>query len=250
MAEPLKILLLFAVGAAAGFINVMAGGGSSLTLPMLIFLGLDSAMANGTNRVAIFIQNISAIISFKQEKMAKFKLSLKLALCTLPGAVLGAIIAVNISNELFQKILAVVMIGIMLTMIFPKLNKSRANLENSTYSPWLLYPALFGIGLYGGFLQVGVGFIIMAALLHIMKLNLVHVNMHKVFIIFLYTIPALIIFMWTNNINWIYGLLLAAGNAFGAWWAAKLAVKKGESVIRVVLMVAMFIIALKLFDVF
>lgn len=249
MPELLKILLLFAVGSVAGFMNVMAGGGSSLTMPLLIFMGLDSAMANGTNRVAIFIQNISAIISFKQEKVHQFRLSLKLALCTLPGAVLGAILAVNISNELFQKILAIVMIGIMLTIIFPQ-KKKIFNAENQSYNPWLLYPALFGIGIYGGFLQVGVGFIIMAALLHIMKLNLVRVNMHKVFIIFFYTIPALFIFMWTNNINWLYGILLAAGNAFGAWWAAKLAVKKGEGIIRVALLIAMFIIALKLFKVF
>ena len=250
MTEPLKILLLLAVGSAAGFINVMAGGGSSLTLPMLIFLGLDSAMANGTNRVAIFIQNISAIISFKQEKVHQFRLSLKLSLCTLPGAVLGAILAVNISNDLFQKILAFVMIGIMLTIMFPKLNKTVVDSKKNSYNPWLLYPVMFGIGIYGGFLQVGVGFIIMAALLHIMKLNLVHVNMHKVFIIFLYTIPAVFIFIWTKNINWIYGLLLAAGNAFGAWWAAKLAVKKGEGIIRIVLLIAMFVIALKLFKVF
>ncbi|UCE08266.1 MAG: sulfite exporter TauE/SafE family protein [bacterium] len=250
MDELPKILSLFILGSIAGFINVMAGGGSSITLPILIFLGLDSALANGTNRIAIFIQNISAIISFKQEKFSQFKLSFKLSLLTLPGAVVGAIVAVKISNELFQKILGIVIIGIMVTILYPRLNK-RNGIDNSeSYNPWLLYPALFGIGFYGGFIQVGVGFIIMAVLLHIMKQDLVRVNMHKVFIVFVYTFPAILIFIFTKNVKWSYGLILAAGNAVGAWWSAKISVRKGEKVIRIVLLIAMFIMALKLLKLF
>jgi uncharacterized membrane protein YfcA len=250
MDELLKILLLFILGSIAGFINVMAGGGSSITLPILIFLGLDSALANGTNRIAIFIQNISAIISFKQEKFSQFKLSFKLSLLTLPGAIVGAIVAVKINNEAFQKILGIVIIGIMVTILFPRLNKRNGAEKSESYNPWLLYPALFGIGFYGGFIQVGVGFIIMAVLLYIMKLDLVRVNMHKVFIVFVYTLPAILIFIFTKNVLWSYGLVLAAGNAVGAWWSAKISVRKGEKVIQIVLLIAMFIMALKLLKIF
>ncbi len=250
MDELFKIILLFILGFIAGFINVMAGGGSSITLPILIFLGLDSALANGTNRIAIFIQNISAIISFKQEKFSQFKLSLKLSLLTLPGAIVGAIVAIKISNELFQKILGIVVIGIMITILFPQLNKRNVIENSKSYNSWLLYPALFGIGFYGGFIQVGVGFIIMAVLLHIMKLDLVRVNMHKVFIISAYTLPAILIFIFTKNVKWSYGLLLAAGNAFGAWWSAKISVRKGEEVIRIALLIAMFVMAVKLLKIF
>ena len=251
MEELFKILLLFAFGSTAGFINIMAGGGSSITLPLLIFLGLDSAMANGTNRIAVFIQNIAAIISFKQEKFAQFKLSFKLSLCTLPGAIIGAIVAVKIDNELFQKILGFVIIGIMITILFPQFNRrSNSQTNDDSYNPWLLYPAMFGIGFYGGFIQAGVGFLIMAALLHLMKLNLIRVNMHKVFIVFVFTFPAILIFIFTGNVKWSYALILSAGNAFGGWWSAKISVKKGEKVIRIVLLVAMFIMALKLLKVF
>ena len=83
-----------------------------------------------------------------------------------------------------------------------------------------------------------------------MRLNLVFTNMHKVFIIFLYTIPAIIVFAVTKNVNWIYGLTLAGGMAFGAWWAVKLAVKKGEKIVRVILLIAIFIMALKLLKIF
>jgi len=250
MTQWINLLLLFSVGAIAGFLNVMAGGGSTLTLPMLIFMGLDSALANGTNRVAILAQNVAAVLSFKQEKLLQFRLSMKLAIWTLPGAVLGALLAVNISNELFQKLLAIVMVGIMVTILFPTRYKANMTAENLSYRPWLLYPALFGIGFYGGFLQVGVGFLIMAALMHLLKISLVHVNMHKVFIVFFFTLPALFIFVATGNIDWVYGLVLSAGNALGAWWAAKVSVKKGEGVIRGALLIAIFISVLKLLNVF
>lgn len=247
MTEITRLILLCLLGIFAGFMNVMAGGGSTLTLPALIFLGLDSAVANGTNRIAILLQNLSAIVSFRQEKFSQFKTSIKLAAFTLPGAIAGAFAAVNIGNELFKKILGGVMIMIIITMIIPKSRKSFSTDES--YNPFLVYPALFAIGFYGGFVQAGVGFLIMATLHHLMKRNLVHVNMHKVFIIFIYTIPALLIFIITSNVNWIYGLILAAGMSLGGWIAAKIAVKKGEGIIRIVLMAAILVMALKLLNI-
>jgi len=242
-------LLLFSVGVISGVINVMAGGGSSLTLPVLIFLGLDSALANGTNRIAIVIQNIAAVSSFKKEKYFQLDTSLKLSLLTLPGSIVGAIAAVKMSDELFQKILAVVMIGIIVSMVIPKSKTVYSDDPNKKISFWA-HLSMFFIGFYGGFIQVGVGFLLMAALHYLMKLNLVYVNMHKVFIVFIFTIPALLIFIITGNVHWGFGLSLAAGNGLGAWWAAKMSVKKGEVVIKIVLFIAIFIMALKLLNIF
>lgn len=249
MEELLKLLLLFVVGSLAGFINVMAGGGSTITLPTLIFLGLDSSLANGTNRVSILIQNISGILSFGQEKYHKFKTSLKLAAFTLPGAIGGSIIATNISDKLFQKILAYVLIGIIISMLLPRPNQKKS--EGSQYhrKGCFIYPAMFIIGFYGGFIQAGVGFLLMASLYHLIRLDLVHVNMHKIFIVFIYTIPALLVFFLTHNVDLKFGLTLAAGSAFGAWWSAKISVKKGEGVIRIILIFAILMMSLKLLDI-
>ena len=237
------------VGTISGFMNIFAGGGSTLTLPALIFLGLDAALANGTNRVAIFIQNISAVYSFKREKYQQFNLSLKLSLYTLPGAIAGALLAVKISDAAFQKILAIVMIGIIFSMIIPKSKFTIDNNENKKVT-WVVALSMIFIGFYGGFIQVGVGFIVMAAMNYLLKFDLVHVNMHKVFIIMIYTIPALLIFILTGNVNWTLGLSLAAGNALGGWWAAKAAVKKGDKLIKAVLSVVILIMSLKLLNVF
>ncbi len=240
-----KIGLLFALGVISSVINVNAGGGSSLTLPALIFLGLESAVANGTNRIGILVQNIFAISAFRREKFHEFRKSLILSLYTLPGAIAGALVSVRLSNEAFQRILGLVMIGIVISMLFSQ-RRAGARQTESKGQSWLIYPAMVGIGFFGGFIQVGVGFLLMASLYHLLRLGLVHVNMHKVFIIFIFTIPALIIFIVTGNIHWGYGIALAAGTALGAWWGAKLAVRGGEKVIRCILAVAIVIMALKL----
>lgn len=244
MPEFLPFLILFGVGLAAGAINVMAGGGSTLTLPTLIFLGLDTATANGTNRVAIVLQNVFATWSFRREKVSRLKQSITFGLWTIPGAIAGAITAVQIGDEWFKRILGIVMIGVVLTMMIPR--RKRKDLTDEGTHSWWIYPSLFGIGFYGGFIQVGVGFLIMAAFYHVLRLNLVFVNMHKVSVVLVYTIPALAIFAATGHVDWILGLGLAAGNATGGWWAARLSVRRGEKMIRYVLIVAVLIMAAKI----
>ena len=248
MPEYVDVLILFGVGLLAGTINVMAGGGSTLTLPTLIFLGLDAATANGTNRVAIALQNIFATLSFRQEKVSRFRQSLTFALWAMPGAVVGAIVAVRISDAWFQRILGIVMIAIVISMMIPRRRGKETTPEG--IKSWWIYPVLFGIGFYGGFIQMGVGFLFMAAFYHLLRMNLVFVNMHKVVVILLYTGPTLLIFAWTGHVDWVLGLCLAAGNALGAWWAAKLAVRKGEKLIRYVLIVAVLIMAAKILGIF
>lgn len=248
MSDIISFLILFSVGAIAAFINVNAGGGSSLTLPVLIFLGLDASVANGTNRIAIIFQNVSAVYSFKKEKYYELKNSLILSLLSIPGAIAGVIYAVKISNEAFEKVLGIIMILLIIAMIIPQ--KREKNISDDFRVNWKLILSMIAIGFYGGFLQIGVGFIIMALLHNVLKLDLIRVNMHKVFIVFVFTIPALLVFILTDNVNWFYGLSLSVGNAFGGWWGAKLSVKKGEKLIKAVLIVSIFIMALKLLNIF
>ncbi|MBI4417532.1 MAG: sulfite exporter TauE/SafE family protein [Ignavibacteriales bacterium] len=235
----------------SAFVNVMAGGGSALALPVLIFMGLDSALANGTNRIAILIQNIFAVTSFRVQDVHAFRQSLRFTLWALPGAIAGAVLGVSISDLWFQRILAVVMIATVMTILIPQ-RKSIVETEpalGKKRERWI-YPIMVGIGIYGGFIQVSVGFLFMAALYHVMKMNLVLVNMHKVTIVMIYMVPALAVYAWTGNVNWLLGLTLGAGSAVGGWWAARVSVKGGESVIRIVLVVAILIMAAKLLGLF
>ena len=150
---------------------------------------------------------------------------------------------------MYQRILGIVLILMVLNMILNR-NTGKKISRDNLKDNWLIYPALFGIGFYGGFIQVGVGFLLMASLYHILRLSLIRVNMHKVFIVLIYTVPALIIFIGTGNINWGYGLCLAAGNALGAWFGVHAAVKGGEKAIRYVLICAILIMSAKLLKIF
>lgn len=236
-------LLLFAVGILAGILNVMAGGGSAITLPILIFLGLDSPLANGTNRLAVFIQCIATVISFRREKYSDLRTSMKLAACALPGALAGALLAVRMDGVLFQKVLGLFILVIVATVFFPQpATTGKGNRRHG----WLIYPVMVGIGFIGGLHQVGIGFFMIAALRHLMGLDLVRINMHKAAVFFIYSVPAMVVFAATGNIDWTLGLSLAAGNALGGWWAAKISVRRGEKVIRIVLIIAMVIMAVKL----
>ncbi|MBN2030535.1 sulfite exporter TauE/SafE family protein [bacterium] len=250
MTEGLKLLLLFVIGTLSSIINVNAGGGSSITLPALIFIGLESGIANGTNRIGILIQNLFAVSSFRNQNIYKFKESLFLAIFTLPGAIIGAILSIRINSQWFQRILAIVMIGIVLTILFTHSSSKFKQISSKKKKNWLIYPALLGIGFYGGFIQIGVGFLLMASLFHLLKIDLIQVNMHKVFIICLYTLPALTVFIVTGNLNWKYGCMLASGMALGGWIGARIAIKGGDKVIRIILAVAILLMALKLLGLF
>ncbi|HQF43599.1 MAG TPA: sulfite exporter TauE/SafE family protein, partial [Ignavibacteriaceae bacterium] len=148
----------------------------------------------------------------------------------------------------FEKILGVIMILIIITMLLPK-KKSEKTVTDFSID-WKIISAMIVVGFYGAFLQVGVGFLLMASFQYLMKLDLIRVNMHKVFVVFVFTVPALIVFILTDNVNWFYGLTLSAGNAFGGWWGAKLSVKKGEKLIKFVLIIAILIMAFKLLNIF
>ncbi len=250
MADPTisEALTLLALSAMAGFINVMAAGGSSLILPILILMGFDSQVANGTLRLAIFMQNVFAVQSFRQEEFREFKQSALYSMFALPGAIAGAFLAINIADELFQMILGGVLMLIVLTIFF---NPRREPLfaDNPTLGNIITYVTLFFVGFYGGFIQVGVGVLLMLPLLLFQNMSLVRVNLHKVTIVLIYTVPALIIFGWSGNLNFKYGLILAIGQAFGGWWSAKVQIKTGERFVKFALAIAACILSLKLFKV-
>jgi uncharacterized membrane protein YfcA len=242
--------LLFTVGFLSSILNVFAGGGSSITLPVLIFMGLDPATANGTNRIGILAQCFFASATFHRENHYNFRESLTLTLFTLPGAVAGALCSISIDDVWFERILGLVMIGIVLTLVLPSPGSAGSQNAPTPRRRWLTFLSMTGIGFYGGFIQVGVGFLLMAALYHILRMPLVRVNMHKVFIVFFYTIPALAVFLLTGHVEWKTGLILAGGMSVGAWFAARLALRSHNRTVRILLVVAIVVMALKLLGVY
>jgi len=242
----LQMLLLAGLGVVAGILNVLAGGGSLMTLPVLIFMGLPAPVANGTNRIAILCQNIVAVGGFKSKGVFPAKLAL---LCTVPaliGSIIGAQLAIDISEELFKQILAAVMIGVIILMVFDPNKRLKVDEQHMTplRTAMLLF-SFFLIGIYGGFIQAGVGFLIMSGLL-VHGLDLVKINAVKVFVVLFYTIIAMAVFIWHDQVNYPLGIALAVGNSAGGWIGSHLAVKKGHDWIKRLVIIVVVIFAIKL----
>jgi uncharacterized membrane protein YfcA len=243
-----EAVLLAAVGTVAGFLNVMAGGGSLLTVPVMVFMGLPGPVANGTNRLAILAQNFMAITAFFQRGFSDFRLSLTLAACAIPGAIAGALVGVNLDGEGFNRILAIVMVAVMIIMYFDKKQPSEADSGYQPTREQLIkgHLLMVGVGFWGGFIQLGVGFIIMPVLHRVMGLDLVRTNMHKVFIVFAYTIVALALYASQVEIMWMVGAALALGNGIGGYVGAHFAMNKGAKLIKTVLNVVLIAFIIKL----
>lgn len=244
---PFDLIILVGAGLFAGFVNTMAGGGSLLTLPLLIFLGLPPATANGTNRIAILVSTSSATLGFQSKNINSFPFSIYLGITAFLGALIGARIAVEIDGYLFNKILAITMIAVVLLMVFKPNYKSQLP-QPKTSGKTLIWSmvAFFFIGIYGGFINAGIGFIIMLFLNYVNKLDLVRVNATKVALVLIYTIGALGTFILSGHINLKYGVALAIGNAAGAFFASRYAVRKGEGIIKKVMMVMVIAMSVKL----
>ncbi|MEM6300719.1 MAG: sulfite exporter TauE/SafE family protein [Pseudomonadota bacterium] len=230
--EVWQLFLLTAAGTFAGIMNVMAGGGSLLSVPIMLFLGLPGPVANGTNRISIIAQNAVAIRTFFRRGFADFRLSLSLSAAAIPGAVLGALVGVRIEGEAFDRVLAVIMLGVLILMQFPS-KKREGESEPLTRKRLIAgHILMFGAGCWGGFIQIGVGFILMPILHRVMGLDLVRTNMHKVFIALAYNLIAIVIFASAVSIHWTFGIALALGNALGGYLGARFSVAGGELWIR------------------
>ncbi len=242
-------LLLFAVGLVAGTVNVIAGGGSFLTLPVMIFLGLPATVANGTNRVAILVQNVGAVAGFSRHRLVERSWLLKAALPALLGAGLGTGLAVVMGDRAFEKVLATLMVVVTLWTIWDPVGRTR---QTDTLGGSFgavgkagLIAGFFLVGVYGGFVQAGIGFLILT-LTTLGGLNLVRGNALKVLLILVFTPLSLAIFAATGNVDWGMGGALAAGNFLGGLLGVRITVRKGHAWIKRIVLAAVLVFAVKL----
>lgn len=239
----LDYLLLVAAGIVASILNVVAGGGSFLTLPILIFLGLPSVVANGTNRVGVLMQNASAIWGFHNARVLDWQWALTASVPALVGAVLGTWAALYVGDDLFRRILAIVMVVITIAMLFAP----DPHPDAAARSPrsWLVAAGFLLIGLYGGFLQAGIGFLVLAITTW-SGLDLVRGNAIKAVSVMLVTILSLVIFAVNGSIHWPMGLALAIGNTLGGFIGVRLAVTKGHRWLKGVVTATIIVFAIRL----
>jgi len=246
----ISIIILICSGIIVGFINTLAGGGTVISLSAFMFFGLPPLVANGTNRVAIVLQNATAVAYFQKNKLIDWRKVIHFAIPVILGSITGAAIAGLISNEWFLYIFAGVVILFGISMIFnpDKYLYERTHLVNRKISVWQ-YIIYFLIGIYGGFVHVGIGYLILAALVLGSGYDLLKANVIKCVLILFYVPFSLIVYTMQDNVCWSYGLIHGIGNIIGAWLAARLAIKKGTPFIRYIVLILIVIVILQMFGV-
>lgn len=246
--DPLHVLLLFGGGLLAGFINVLAGGGSVITLPILILTGLPANVANATNRIGVLFQTGTASYGLSRHGLLPLRQALQLGVFGLAGALCGAIIAVELNEQLLDRIIGALLLLVGIYIVWPRKGKAGFTVESAaaSRSPWV-YPVIFAIGIYGGFIQAGTGFLIIAALQYFRPMEIMRINAIKAAIVCLYTLPVLLLFLANDLVRWPEGISLAAGTSSGAWLASKYADRFSERWVRWVILGMVLLSSLKLF---
>ena len=241
--------MLAGAGLVAGVINTLAGGGSLLTVPLLIMLGLPGTIANGTNRIGILVMSIAAVWGFKREGLGALDEARPVLLPVALGGLIGAYAVAQMTDAAFERAFALIMLAFLVpTLRAPKRPASPTQTGGSPgtgVGTWLLF---FLIGLYGGAIQAGVGILLVLALSYA-GYDLVRANAIKVLLTLLFTVTAVPVFLLEGQIQWIPGLALAVGFSLGGVFGARLAVRGGERVIRPVLAGAVVVLAARLLGV-
>lgn len=232
--------ILIAGGLAAGVVNTLAGGGSLISVPLLVLVGLPATVANGTNRIGVFLQNLSAAWRFRAHGISGLEGASKVVLPVCAGSLVGAYTIANLDDATFQRLFGIVMLVDLIPMLRPP--KPGGAEATNPWPRWILYSVFFAIGLYGGAIQAGVGLLMVGALNHT-GYDLVRANSIKVATNVVLTAFAIPIFVWHGQVDWLHAGVLAIGFTAGGVLGASIAVRGGERVIRPVMVVAILALA-------
>jgi uncharacterized membrane protein YfcA len=238
----ISVVLLIGGGLVAGIVNTLAGGGSLLTVPLLVELGLPGTLANGTNRIGVLVQNLTAAWSFRAEGFSGLAGARPILLPALAGSILGAYGVAQLTDNAFESAFGVVMIALLVPTLRKPAPRSTSDAPAIAWSRRTSMLVFFAIGLYGGAFQAGVGIALIFALNHA-GYDLVRANSIKVIVIAALTLVAIPVFVFGGQIAWAPAGLLAIGFAIGGSVGARIAVAGGERVIRPVLVAAVLALA-------
>ena len=247
MSDWLLYSLVVLVGIVTGFINTLAGSGSLLTLPLIIFMGLPANVANGTNRIAIVLQSIVGVTGFKRKNVFKLSEGLWLTIPASIGAIIGAFVAVDLNEKMLNRIIGVLLIIMFFLILYKPEKWLKLNTDNVKSKPSIITSVVFfAIGFYGGFIQAGVGYFLLGGLVLGAGYDLLKANAIKVLIVLVYTIFALVVFIISKQVDYFLGTILGVGSMLGAWIATHVAVKNGTTFIRWIILITLLIFAIKL----
>lgn len=228
---PFEIAVGIGSGLLAGTVNTLAGNGSSITLAILLeFFGLPAHLANGTNRVGVLMQTSASVLSFEREGRLDHRNNVLVIVIPVLGAFLGIYLAIKISAAGFISIYKYLLIlMLILILVNPRRWLQKKTTEGRPKDPKWLWPLYFLLGVYGGFIQMGMGIFTIAIFVLLGDRDLISANILKAAIISVLTFFAVIIFSWQGMVHWGYGLTIGFGQMAGGWFTAQFASRHSKA---------------------
>ncbi len=240
-------VIILVAGVMQGFINTMAGSGTAVMYSILSLFGMSVTMINGTVRPGILLQTGTSSLKYYLNNKLVVRKGLLLGIPMIVGSIVGAEMAVNINKDVFEKIVAIVLLLMLVFMFYnPKkwLEGQSSDKQNRT---GVLQIILFlGIGFYGGFIHIGVGIFLLSALVLNAGFDLVQANALKVFLVFLYAPFVLTIFLINGQVDLFVALFAAIGNTIGGLIGANMVIKKGSGFVHVFLIIIILLFSFHL----
>ncbi len=234
--------LLLGGGLIAGVTNTLAGGGSLITVPLLVLVGLSPNVANGTNRIAVLVQSLVASVTFHSKGVSGVSSGLRLLPVGLVGAALGAYLGTALDDAVFQRVFGLIMLPLSAVILLRKKGgRAEASAQVSTLagsSPIRLQIAYFFVGAWAGFIQAGVGLIALTVLTVFGGFDLKRSNAIKVVTVAVFTCLALAVFALRVGVDWKIGLALSLASGLGGYLGTIAALKQGDKLIRVFFVLA------------
>lgn len=243
-------ILLIVSGIVVGFINTLAGGGTVISISLFMFLGLPPVVANGTNRIPIIFQNLTAVFLFQKKKLIDWSKGIKLSIPIILGNISGSLLANFLPGKLFSYVFAIIVLFFGLSMIFDPNRWIHENKELQikpvTFIQYLTY---FFLGIYGGFAHVGIGYMFLGMLVIVSGYDLLKANVLKIVFV-MFSVPfSLMVFASQSHVDWGAGLIHAIGNIIGASIGVRFAIKKNINFIRYIVLSLVILVILQLFGI-
>jgi uncharacterized membrane protein YfcA len=212
-----SLAILAAAGVLATVVNVIAGGGGMIVMPALMALGLPADVANGTYRLGVVTQSLSGTAALRRHGKLETDSIVPILIPTIAGAVIGALLATWIPRETLKPVMLTTMIVMAALIAFRK--RTLVPPEGPPLSPKDAPRSLIGLfvsGLYAGFIQAGVGFLLLGVLVGTLRYDLIHANALKLVVTLAFGVVALAIFAWAGLVSWTPAAVLAVASIFGA----------------------------------
>lgn len=239
------IVMLALAGFAAGFIDSIAGGGGLITVPALLLTGFSPVEALGTNKLQGLFGSGSATLAYASKGHVDLVRQLPSALLALLGSALGALAATFVPGEILSAALPLVLVAI---AIYFAIKPNMGDIDRARR----LSPFLFGllvvpaIGFYDGVFGPGAGSFYMLAFVSLAGYGVLKATAHTKLLNFSSNIGGFLVFAAVGVVGWKVGLMMGVAQFLGARAGASLAIRNGARLIKPLLVIVCFALAIKL----